>query len=262
MTAYDTYDHALIKAEPTTLIWSEPLAGGGRAVVKMYRHRSLHDPLRRLAVPYRVAREFGLLARLREHAVSCPEPLWWSHGHSRVHGLHEILATREIAGAAPLAWLLRAGAQPPDLAPLFLLARRMHECGISHGAFYPANVLVETPALYSPTYHLIDLAHGCRFATDIVGTRPAMFDLLDMLRTIERMRPLEGCAQWIAGYGLGADATRRLLERLVQHRVERPWRHLHRAETDLRAAWNRVSRPAASRVPAAATQNQPGRRPG
>ena len=262
MTAYDTHDHALIKAEPTTMIWSEPLDGGGRAVVKMYRHRSLCDPLRRLAVPYRVEREYGLLARLREHAISCPEPLWWSHGRNRAHGLHEILATREIAGTVPLALLLRTGAKPPDLAPLFLLARRMHECGISHGAFYPANILVETPARHPPTYHLIDLAHGCRFTSDIVGTRPAIFDLLDMLRTIERLRPLQDCRQWIAGYGLDADATRDLQQRLAQHRVERPWRHLHRAETDLRSAWTKISRPAASRASAAAGQNRPGMRPG
>lgn len=242
----------LIKAEPGTLIWTEPLPDGGRSVVKMYRRRPFYDPVRRLVNPYRAEREYELLVYLRRNAIPCPEPLRWSHGINHDHGRHELLATRQIAGTTPLVQLLRASAGRPDwdLAPLFQLARRVHEAGVSHGAFYPTNVLVSMPRPGPPVFHLIDLAHGCRFSRSIVGSRPAEFDILDMLRAIERHYPLKDCNRWVAGYGLDGTGIGHLLRRLEHHRIERPWRHLHRAETDTRAAMNRLTRPAASRAPA------------
>jgi hypothetical protein len=251
-------DQILIKAEPGTLIWSEPLSEGGRAVVKMYRRRPLFDPVRHLVTPYRVEREHDLLAHLHRNAIPCAEPLWWSHGRNHGHGRYEILATREIAGTAPLAQLLRASAGTTvwDLAPLFQLARRMHEAGVSHGAYYPTNILAASPLQNPPALHLIDLAHGCRFSNSIVGTRPAEFDILDMIRAIERRHPITNCEQWIAGYGLDAPGIERLMRRLERHRIEKPWRHLHRTETDTRAAWDRLTRPAASRASAAKPQIQ------
>ena len=176
-------DETLIKAEPRTLIWSEPLAGGGRVVVKMYRRRSLLDPLQRLVVPYRAEREYRLLAWMRRCGIPCPEPIRWSHGDDRRHGRHDILVTHEIPFSAPLSDLLRrAHRLVPDLAPLFQIARRMHDAGVAHGAFYPTNILVSMPPGKSPAYHVIDLAHGCLFRNGIAGTRPAVFDVLDMLR--------------------------------------------------------------------------------
>lgn len=234
-------DERLIKAEARTLIWSEPLPDGGRAVVKLYRRRGVLEPLRRVFVPHRVEREFELLMKLHAGHVPCSEPLRWGRGWSARHGRHEALATREIPGATPLKVVLRrARAGGFDLAPLFSLARRMHDCGVSHGAFYPANVLVSTPHSGSPVFHLVDLAHACEFARSIVGTRPADFDLLDMLRAIERDAPIDDRARWLEGYGTGAAHVSKLLGMLDSHRIERPWRHLHRAETDVRAAWDRL----------------------
>lgn len=231
-------DQKLIKAEPKTLIWSEPLAVGGRAVVKMYRHRPFFEPARRWVLPYRVEREFELLAHLHQNGVPCAEPLWWSHGRNAEHGRHELLATRELAGTVPLVESLRDAdrAAMPDLTGLFRLARRMHECGVSHGAFYPTNILVTMAANRVLDFHVIDLAHGCRFASGIIGTRPAEFDLLDMMRGIARKQPLMDCTHSLAGYGQGSDAIARLMRELRDHRLERPWRHLRRAETDARAA--------------------------
>lgn len=246
-------DERLIKAEQCTLIWSAPLPGGGREVVKMYRRRPLADPLRRWFVPYRVQREFDLLAHLASHGVACPEPLWWSHGRSRTHGRYELLATREIADAMPLADLLRQRDAEPDLAPLFAMARRMHECGISHGAFYPANILVTSAARTALSFHVIDLAHGSHFSRSIVGSRPARFDVFDMLRGIERKRPLGDCTAWLAAYGLGLAEVQRLLTRFPNHRLERPWRHIRRAETDARAAWQRLARRSVSAAPSRAS---------
>lgn len=235
----------LIKEEPKTLIWSEPLADGGRAVVKMYRRRPFFEPARRWVLPYRVEREFRLLAHLHRNGLPCAEPLWWSHGRDVVHGRHEMLATREIAGALSLVEALRAAgpATLPDLTALFRLARRMHECGISHGAFYPTNILITVTADRGLDFHVIDLAHGCRFRSGIVGTRPAEFDLLDLMRGIARKQPLMDCRHSLAGYGLGADDIARLMAEFRRHRLERPWRHVRRAETDARAALNLPGRP-------------------
>jgi tRNA A-37 threonylcarbamoyl transferase component Bud32 len=232
MTPADaTPEHRLIKAEPGTIVWSEPLAGGGRAVVKLYRHRPVHDPLRRWFLAYRAEREYRILEILHRQGVACPEPLRWSHGRDRAYGRHELLATREIEGAVPLVDLLDLAAAP-SLTPLFAIARRMHECGVAHGAFYPRNILVTRPVGQPAGYHLIDFAHGRRFRRSIVGSRPADYDLLDLLRMVARQAPVKDADAWLAGYGLAGAPASALLDRLATHRIERPWRHLRRIATD------------------------------
>ena len=241
-------DQTLLKAEDKTLIWTEPLPDGGRAVVKMYRRRGLLDPLRRWFVPYRVEREYRLLARLFEAGVPCAEPLRWTHGSNRRHGRHEVLATREIPSTSPLRDVLRANrAGSPDLAPLFAIARRMHQAGVAHGAFYAPNILVTVPAAPPLQFHVIDLAHGCGFARDITGTPPADYDVLDMLRSIERVVAIDDRERWVAAYGLGADGTKRILAKLPGHRLERPWRHFRRMRTDTLEAVDRLAHPGALR---------------
>jgi tRNA A-37 threonylcarbamoyl transferase component Bud32 len=232
-------DHRLIKAESGTLVWSEPLAAGGRAVVKLYRHRPVHDPLRRVFTPYRAEREFRILELLHRRGVACPEPLGWSHGRDRENGRHECLTTREIEQAVPLFDLLPEGAAAPGLAPLFGLARAMHECGVAHGAFYPRNVLVTTAGA-APAFHVIDFAHGRVFRRSIVGRRPGDYDLLDMLRTIARQAPIDRAPEWLEGYGLSRPEAQALLGRLPRHRIERPWRHFRRIAVDALAIRDRA----------------------
>lgn len=241
MTPPGSAQQTLVKAEDRTLVWSEPLPDGTRAFFKMYRRRGFLDPLRHRFVPYRVEREFRLLERLHASGVPCTEPVRWSHGRDRHHGFHEILVTREIRSAVPLKDLIKADpAGAPDLAPLFALARRMHAAGVAHGAFYAANVMVSVPAGNPAQFHLIDFAHGCRFPKDIAGTPPAEYDVLDMLRSIERVMSIDDRGRWVAGYGLGAEGTARLLAKLPGHRLERPWRHFRRMETDAREFFSRL----------------------
>jgi len=156
-----------------------------------------------------------------------------------------LLAARELTGAVPLVEPLRAvdPAAMPDLTALFRLARRMHECGVSHGAFYPTNILVTMATNRVLDFHVIDLAHGCRFASNIVSTRPAEFDLLDMMRGIARKQPLMDCARSLAGSGQASDVIARLMREFRDHRLARPWRHMRRAETDARAALRLPGRP-------------------
>lgn len=235
--------HRLIKAEPGTLIWSELQPGGGRAVVKLYRRRPLHDPLRRLFVPYRAEREFRILGQIYAGGIACPEPISWSHGRDRAHGRHETLTTREIVDAVPLTDLLGPDVSVlPDLAPLFALARRLHDCGVAHGAFYPRNVLVCVAGGAVPAYHLIDFAHARVFRHSLVGTLPARFDLLDMLQSVARQAPLDGARGWLAAYGLAPPEVQSLLDRLPGHRIRRPWRHFRRIAVDALALLERLRR--------------------
>ncbi|MBX3702645.1 MAG: hypothetical protein KF822_02595 [Steroidobacteraceae bacterium] len=224
----------LYKAETGTLVWSEPLPSGGNAVVKLYRRRPLLDPIRRRFIPYRVEREYGLLRRLYEHGVACPEALAWSHGRSRVHGRFERLDTREVEGAVPLTDL-PGGPASLELAPLFAQVRRMHAAGVAHGALYARNVLVARTPGPGPQFFLIDLAHGRAFTRDIAGSHPGDYDLLDLLLSLKRQGAIDAAVEWLAAYGLTPDAARSLLKRLERHRNERPWRHFRRIETDSRA---------------------------
>lgn len=236
----------LVKAEPRTLVWGETLADGKRGCFKMYRRRGILDPVRHLFVPYRVEREFRLLARLHAAGVPCPQPLRWWQDHDARHGWHEVLLTREIPAAIPLRDLLqdRPGALP-DLGPLFAIARRMHACGVAHGAFYAANVLVTRHSESSPEFHVLDFAHGCAFSASVVGRPPAEYDLLDFLRSLARIGvPTVDSREWLGpgGYGLGDAAIAKILAKLPGHRLERPWRHLRRAETDSREFLDRLFR--------------------
>ncbi len=133
-------DQKLIKAEPGTLIWTEPLPEGGRAFVKMYRRRPLLDPVRRWFTPFRVEREYDLLTHLYRNGVPCPEPLSWSHGTSRpAMGGTRLLVTREIPGTAPLTESAARHGRDDRLGSHAALRRSRGACtkrGVSHGAFY------------------------------------------------------------------------------------------------------------------------------
>lgn len=237
----------LIKAEYRTLVWSEPLPGGGRAIKKMYRRRPFYDPLRRWFIPYRAEREFTVLSHLARHGVPCSEPLSWSHGRRDPHGRHELLVTREVPGATALDKLLQRPGAVTDLAPLLRLIRRMHDCGVSHGGMAPRNILV-TFAAGAPDFHLIDMSYSHVFPRGIAGTRMAKFDLLDLMYRIGRHFPEESCRAWLAAYGLDETAVQDLMIALGRHRPRRPWSHLRRSETDLRAAMARLRGPG-SRAP-------------
>jgi hypothetical protein len=50
----------------------------------------------------------------------------------------------------------------------------------------------------------------------------------------------------VEGYSLGAGGTARLLAKLPGHKLERPWRHIRRAETDAREFLGRVFGPHAA----------------
>ncbi|MBM2853575.1 MAG: hypothetical protein HW417_503 [Steroidobacteraceae bacterium] len=237
----------LIKAEYGTLVWSEPLQGGGRAIMKMYRRRPFYDPVRRWFLPYRAEREFKVLSHLVRHGVACSEPLSWSHGHHDPHGRFELLVTREVAGATALDKLLKEPGAVTDLSPLLRLTRRMHDSGVSHGGLAPRNILVSFPVAGAPTFHIIDMSYSHIFPRGIAGTRMATFDLLDLVYRIGSHFPAQRCSAWLADYGLDASAVQKLMRGLERYRPRGHWAHLRRGETDLRAAMARLRAPRSPR---------------
>ena len=233
----------LIKAEYGTLVWSEPLEDGGRAIIKLYRRRPFYDPLRRWFLPYRAEREFKALTHLVRHGIPCSEPLSWSHGRRDPHGLYELLVTREVAGATSLDKLLKRPGAVTDLASLLRLVRHMHDSGLSHGGLAPRNILVSFPAAGAPAFHIIDMSYSCIFPRGIAGTRMATFDLLDLIYRIGSHFPAERCRAWLADYGLDDSAAQKLMRGLEHYRPRGHWAHLRRGETDLRSALARLISP-------------------
>ena len=70
-----------------------------------------------------------------------------------------------------------------------------------------------------------------------------------MLRSIQRVMPIDERERWVTAYGLTALGTGRLLQRLEGHKLERPWRHFRRMETDARELLSRVFGPTPAAVP-------------
>ncbi|MDH4260071.1 MAG: lipopolysaccharide kinase InaA family protein [Gammaproteobacteria bacterium] len=237
----------LIKAEYGTLVWSEILQDGGRAIVKLYRRRPFYDPLRRWFIPYRAEREFKLLSHLVRNGVPCSVPLSWSHGRRDPHGLYEMLVTREVAGATALDKLLQRPGVVADLSQLLRLVRSMHDCGVSHGGLAPRNILVSFPAGGAPAFHVIDMSYGHVFPRGIAATRMATFDLLDLVYRLRPHFPAEHCNAWLAAYGLDDSAKQGLMHALGRYRPRGHWAHLRRGETDLRAAIARLPGPRSPR---------------
>ncbi len=237
-----------IKDEFHTLIWSEPLPGGGRQVIKMYRRQPFYETWRRWFLPCRSEWEHRVLARLLRHGIAGPEPLWWRRELHPQYGRCDLLATRENEGAIALDLLLQQTGATPDLAPVFRLLRRLHDLGVSHGALMPRNILVSLPAGGPPAFQLIDFARSRQFPGAITGTRVASFDLRSLLHAVRGRIPVAQAPGWLAAYGLADAAARRLLRQTAGHRPGRPWRHLRRMEIDIRLAAARLGHALGRRV--------------
>jgi hypothetical protein len=203
----------LIKDEPGCRIRVEPGAGAAGVVVKIYRRRGLAAGMRALLCGGRARREFEALTRLASSGVPCSPPLAWRRGFSREHGFYELLATREIPGAAALEERLKAagGAGPGfDAAALFRVVAGMHRAGVYHGALGPKNILVAAGAPGPPGIYLVDFARAKIFPASIFGRRIAGYDLLMLVVKLERHLPAGACRPYLSAYGLEPAGIERL----------------------------------------------------
>ena len=205
----------LIKDEADTLIWREELEDGRRAIVKMYRHRSVFDFARERLSRFRVQREHEVLTRLFSARVPCCEPLAWAYGRAPEHGRYECLATVEIDGARTALELLSSQkGEHWDLAPLFRIVRRMHESGVFHGVLKLHNILVVPGRELA--FYVIDTPRAVLYSGSIVGTRMAWFDLLRLSSDAARTLGWPASRLPLEEYGLD-EADRRTCLSHLQH---------------------------------------------
>jgi hypothetical protein len=167
-----------LKADRGTVIFPWLVGTADPLIVKLYGRMGVFNWLRKQVVGYRAHREFHTLERLRNAGIACCEPMFWGTGRAPAHGLFEVIATREIPGAATLADRM------PDLVPetraetlgkVFAALAAMHREGVFHGVPYLTNVLVGSDPT---TPWLADLEKSVCFAADIRGSRMADYDLL------------------------------------------------------------------------------------
>jgi hypothetical protein len=175
-----------LKKERGTWIWREVGPDGRFRVVKLYRHRGFHNALRSRATRFRAQREWSRLRHLAHWGVPCTAPLGWTHGYSRQHGYFEVLVTLEVPDAVSLDAYLKTGGTAATPAPLYRIARRMHDSGLCSQALYARNILVQPRAPLDQRYSLLDLPRSWLFPGSITGTSMARCDLLDLTRSIRQ----------------------------------------------------------------------------
>jgi hypothetical protein len=99
-----------------------------------------------------------------------------------------------------------------DLDPLYRVVRQMHESGFCNQTLYAGNVLVSRQAAPGGQYFLSDVPRSWTFPRSLVGTRLALWDLLDLEITIGWAGGSVGDSA-LAAYGLdAASADRRARE--------------------------------------------------
>jgi tRNA A-37 threonylcarbamoyl transferase component Bud32 len=195
----------IIKAEAKSLIWTEQLANGTSAVVKMYYRRGIVNFIRELILNFRVKREFRILKHLESCGLACTLPLFWTFGYCKTYGFYEILYTRQIPNATTLKTVLlseRSTDKNIDLGPLFQMVHDMHRCGVYHGALSTKNILIDPMANAQLKFFSIDFARGWLLPGSIIGKQIAWFDLIKLVRSIESHLSAGYCQPYLAQYGL------------------------------------------------------------
>ena len=226
LVAPDT--NSIIEQGKDSVVWRLKLPGGESAVGKIYRRRGWVSRFRGGAFPFRVQREYNGLCVLADSGIPCSAPLLWGQGFAAEHARFEILVTREIPDVMNLSALTAAGMRKPstnDLLPLFDVLRRMHQCGVYHGALWPKNIMMTTAPERERAFHVIDLARTIRFPSDITGTTMARFDLLSLLYGLGRRCPEFDAETALRRYGYAPEEAREIAEQARRYRSTRHLRN-------------------------------------
>ncbi len=229
----------IIKSEPATLVWRDRRAADDAAVVcKMYRRIRPMKRLRERLSRSPVEREFTVLARLHRAGIPCSEPLLWRTRYTAGDDLGDILVMREILDAETLEQVAGRGKgalDALDLTALFRLVRRMHACGVYHGALALRNVLHRQTAREEDTFFLIDTRRSLAFPCDIAEHRMGRRDLLWLCMYIGRYAGTTRLPEWLRAYGLAPAACEEFMRTLHAQRSSRGRRNLVNTEFSLRA---------------------------
>ena len=196
-----------LKKERRTWVWVGQF-GDEPAVYKLYRKREPWHTLRCALTCYRVEREYRIHQHLTSLNVRCPKSLGWTRGYCSVHGYFELLVTRQVSNAVALDTFIKNGHQP-DVAPLFALARSMHEAGVCSQVLISRNVLVVDLG-HKLHFMLIDFPRAHIFPGGVVGTRVPKVDLIMLLQDLTRLGvPL--ATSTLIDYGMTHEEARTLL---------------------------------------------------
>ncbi len=134
-----------VKRSAARLVLRMPLGEDQAVFWKCYRVRSARERLRFSVVRSRARQEFENLLRLRKRGFSTVEPLACAERRDGPWPGRALLATRELAGAEPLAEALVRQASEvrgETIAGLARLARGLHDAGWWHRDLHSGNVLV------------------------------------------------------------------------------------------------------------------------
>lgn len=234
---------SLIAADRITLVWSQTLQDGTRAVLKMYRNHGFFSRIREKLARFRVQREFDSLTYLDSLGIPCSKPLFWTYGCNEQYGRYEILATREIPGSVRLDVFIRSEAHPENrkiLADAYAMLRRLHEAGFHHGAMYERNILIsQVNAQKPPALFIIDTPKAMRFPYSIAGTRMAWIDIAHLSRSLLHFLGPEETATWLSHYGMDKEEIARFMACLQKYHPNRHTRNRDRAECEM---WEFLSR--------------------
>ena len=210
----------IVKAEAKCFICSEKTDDGSIAVMKMYYQRGFANFIREKIILFRAEREYRILCHLVRCGVSCSIPLNWTYGYCKEYGFYEILFTRQIPDTISLREFLSSTLiinNNIDWGPLFRLVHHMHSCGVYHGALSTKNILIDfRKGNACPNFYILDLARGWLFPRSIFGKKIAGFDLLKLVRNIEKEMGIGFCLPYLAQYGLEKEAFERFY-RDVEH---------------------------------------------
>jgi len=233
-----------IKEDPRTLIWAAPLGDREKAVFKVYIHRGAAAHICASFWPLCVQLEYEALLCLEENGIPCTEPLLWGMGRSSRYGRIDVLATREIPGARSMRDGFRRQGMQISQGLLMELARhgrRMHGCGVYHGAFSWKNVLVTGPSGEGSQIHIADMARSFRFPGDIAGSRMARFDILHFCYHVARLMGRDTCLRFLLEYGFDARTAEEVLAVLPGYDPERRLpRELRRLEFQIQSTLSRL----------------------
>lgn len=210
---YKVDSGTIIKAEKKCLVWTEKEGDGNSSVIKMYYRRGLVNFMRGLLLKFRAEREFRVLEHVAGCGIPCTVPLSWNFGFRREYGFCEILRTRRIPNTTTLKKLLISEATRGgniDLGPVFQTVHELHRCGVYHGALSTKNILIDTTDNDRGKSYVIDCACSWLFPESILGRQIAWFDLLPLVRTIERYLDKGVCRPYLVRYGLEKEAVERL----------------------------------------------------
>jgi tRNA A-37 threonylcarbamoyl transferase component Bud32 len=235
---YTAQDYQVLAVDNEALIWRKRLADNTAAIIKLYHHRGAISWVREHLFQFRVEREFLTLNHLHHNGIACSKPLFWTKGKlPHYGGRFEALATEEIPNAVSLLEYINTPVVDREFQTMLvecgILVRKMHACGVYHGALYSRNILIGGLDRITPHAYIIDTPKAIVYPFDLTATRLAEIDLMNLCCTLVDQGPLQGFEWFLDGYGIIESARTSLIGHLSGYKPTRHTRNLHRAYSGL-----------------------------